>query len=630
MKNKWKYYCDRVKKIKKIYLDTKAKYAPDEELQMSSINMKAEPFEKGYFTLAVAGRVSSGKSTFINALIGEYGLLPSDFNQSTCILTEVIHSDKPYLKVIYDDDKKIEQISGKNKIKDKLKNIVAIHEGNKKIKSANPSKVVLGYPIPEEFKGWKIIDTPGVGAIGGIEDKTYDYLTDRENNIDAIIFIHKGTETAEDKELNNLIKKAFENLTEDAQKRLFLVITHAAVNSYESNRSDSRGKIVDLFTNNSQYFDKKRVLEVDNLTELLISYAKKHQSDFSKLLQEYNDNDFKGELFVPDEWKENDWKFVMDILRAIDYRLLRQKLEIIEEDYNKALREKSNFDEFRRIINDFVESEKDNAYEEIINLIKEDIGSIKESRKNDICLLQDILKEGVESNQALEKQKKDLEKKKEELENKYREIERKYSKTYVDGRFEKFKHKIKELGTCQNISSAKSKYIDICNNVEEEKKRIVDEIQSKYKEEFKKSIGNSLPLPDFNTIEKKYYNKYKNSKEEKGLWGSIKRFFHLGGRTLDENAQLKDFVKDLRVEFSTKINDYIGDLSDNISEMGIKIKDDLEESKNNQVKKNEELAKNNNDIDMCKESIEKLNNEVKEIERIESNIKDQFTKSELC
>lgn len=42
-----------------------------------TIERMAAPFIKGHFTLAIVGKVSSGKSTFINALLGCKDLLPT-------------------------------------------------------------------------------------------------------------------------------------------------------------------------------------------------------------------------------------------------------------------------------------------------------------------------------------------------------------------------------------------------------------------------------------------------------------------------------------------------------------------------------------------------------------------------
>jgi GTP-binding protein EngB required for normal cell division len=64
----------------------------------------ANPFLTGYFTIAVAGKMSAGKSTFINSLIGE-NLLPTGHFQTTSCITWVISSEKRYMEVTFADGK---------------------------------------------------------------------------------------------------------------------------------------------------------------------------------------------------------------------------------------------------------------------------------------------------------------------------------------------------------------------------------------------------------------------------------------------------------------------------------------------------------------------------------------------
>ncbi len=57
---------------------------PNDGWHNRTIERMATPFIKGYFTLAIVEKVSSGKSTFINALLGCKDLLPTGHDQTTC------------------------------------------------------------------------------------------------------------------------------------------------------------------------------------------------------------------------------------------------------------------------------------------------------------------------------------------------------------------------------------------------------------------------------------------------------------------------------------------------------------------------------------------------------------------
>ena len=60
---------------------------------------------------SVLGSTSSGKSTLLNALLGEH-LLPIDHNASTAVLCEIKYSDngKKYAVIHFEGDQEVEQL----------------------------------------------------------------------------------------------------------------------------------------------------------------------------------------------------------------------------------------------------------------------------------------------------------------------------------------------------------------------------------------------------------------------------------------------------------------------------------------------------------------------------------------
>ena len=91
----------------KQYTDLRKRIDWKDKGKSATIMRLAKPFQTGYFTIAVAGKMSSGKSTFINSLIGE-DLLPTGTGhfQTTSGITWIISSDKRYMEVTYADGKK--------------------------------------------------------------------------------------------------------------------------------------------------------------------------------------------------------------------------------------------------------------------------------------------------------------------------------------------------------------------------------------------------------------------------------------------------------------------------------------------------------------------------------------------
>ena len=79
---------------------------PNNGWHSRTIERIAQPFLKGHFTLAVVGKVSSGKSTFINALLGCKGLLPTGHDQTTCGVTYIEYGEIPEVAITFGDGHK--------------------------------------------------------------------------------------------------------------------------------------------------------------------------------------------------------------------------------------------------------------------------------------------------------------------------------------------------------------------------------------------------------------------------------------------------------------------------------------------------------------------------------------------
>ena len=66
------------------------------------LELRAKALEEGRYVLAVVGETKAGKSTLINALLGER-ILPTDVLQSSSAIVEIFKSEKKYVVVRYAD-----------------------------------------------------------------------------------------------------------------------------------------------------------------------------------------------------------------------------------------------------------------------------------------------------------------------------------------------------------------------------------------------------------------------------------------------------------------------------------------------------------------------------------------------
>lgn len=281
------------------------------------------------FNVVVAGEVSSGKSTFINALLGQE-ILPTSVLQNTNAITELYKSDVSSVEIIYGDgsketivddletediDEAVEKLKGSVSVKEKYRRIPTTilddvilqdYSTSKKTvlddylkdmleKKSNTSlaglselissyieehpadKIIrtirFGYPLKLNFDGFRLIDTPGVNATGGIQDRTYQYM----NEANAVIFIHP-IKPVESESFHKFVR---DNLTERNKDTLFLVLTHAGLYA-EGQVDDLYSEAVRLYAEDGNELAPDQIIAVDSVMQLIHSEYSEF-TDFNEL-----------------------------------------------------------------------------------------------------------------------------------------------------------------------------------------------------------------------------------------------------------------------------------------------------------------------------------------------------------
>lgn len=160
-----------IKEVKKIADDKK------DETITEDIDYELDKLSKNRFNLAVVGQFKRGKSTFINAMLGEK-IVPTAVVPLTSVVTVIKYG--PTLKVTVNFLDGSEEVIPVKEL-DKY----ATEKGNpgneKKVK-----EIVVEYPSEFLKKGVNLIDTPGVGSVYQHNtDATYHFLP----KLDAAIFL---------------------------------------------------------------------------------------------------------------------------------------------------------------------------------------------------------------------------------------------------------------------------------------------------------------------------------------------------------------------------------------------------------------------------------------------------------
>ena len=160
----------------------------------------------GVFRLLVLGDMKRGKSTFLNALIGE-NLLPSDVNPCTAILTILRYGVEKKVTVHFNNGSSPENLDFKT-----FKQRYTIDaseakelEQQKKLAFPEVSHAVVEYPLPLLEKGVEIIDSPGLNDTEARNELSLGYV----NNCHAILFVMRASQPCtlgERRYLENYIK----------------------------------------------------------------------------------------------------------------------------------------------------------------------------------------------------------------------------------------------------------------------------------------------------------------------------------------------------------------------------------------------------------------------------------------
>ena len=189
------------KELKDLYALIECKNEYKAELQkienlISDIYM---PIKKDIYMpidIMVIGKFSTGKSTFIHALLGE-NLLKMEETPTTTMITKICYGEKDIIKVIFDDN--TEKICSQKEF-----DILTATEGEKEKNFYKNIKYIECQLPCEQLKKFTVIDSPGLDAYRKNDEKiTRNFI----KNVDTLILlfdINQMNSFMENELLNNL------------------------------------------------------------------------------------------------------------------------------------------------------------------------------------------------------------------------------------------------------------------------------------------------------------------------------------------------------------------------------------------------------------------------------------------
>lgn len=189
----------------------------DRKERIAELAPSIDRFHLGLFRLVVMGEIKKGKSSFINALLGEKNLLPTLSDVATSTVFKVIYGPQKKIKVFFQMDIDTGRRQEPLEIEPHRLPEFGTESGNPR----NQKGVdFIGVEIPNALlkEGIVLVDTPGVG---GLYREHRDISWRYAPNADAIFFVVDSVESVISRDELDFLKELSTKIT----RRIFFVQT---------------------------------------------------------------------------------------------------------------------------------------------------------------------------------------------------------------------------------------------------------------------------------------------------------------------------------------------------------------------------------------------------------------------
>lgn len=515
MINNYKQTKETVLKVYEDFLPILASVKKDKETSydksLVQLEKHADNLKNDKFLLMIVGEAKSGKSTFINAYLGEE-ILPMDVKQCTSAIVEIRYGKKFVLNVTYADDT-VKKIENEEEIKKFLLENAALdddyrdipvsviniellmHKKDKKIleveikdllngiKTENlynlpeseyekkvrdyinkkhpiwntiVKKIEIQYPFADkDMKGIEIVDTPGVNADGRVGDITNKYIEEAN----AVMFLKPITGAAlESTSFKNFLKSKSADRNKNA---LFLLLSRAA-NETADNITRLHDEAIKIYPS----INPKQIIPIDSKVEL-----------FYNSIQEMSIEEIQPYIMGLAREKKLD-----AFIKAAWFDSMGDR-----DEFLRLLKELSNFNVIDDALNTFAHKAQYLAMSEFLGRLLSVIGAISDKLEEDIDLYQQKMDDPIELGHKLNTIKANLEEITLKINETVDDIAVKYSQTggiideKADDEIKKYKEEISKLNeestsSMDELEKISFRKIDIFKNFEEElQKNIVAE-----------------------------------------------------------------------------------------------------------------------------------------------------------
>ncbi|MGD1919497.1 MAG: dynamin family protein, partial [Pleurocapsa sp.] len=329
---------DRLNQIKQAINNSGLKLQLDQEIK--DIQATSQNLQDGVFRLLVLGDLKRGKSTFLNALLGER-ILPSDVNPCTALLT-ILRYGEEKKAIVYFKDNRPPQYLQLDAFKQQYTiNADEAKDLEKKDTLAFPEVeyAVIEYPLPLLAQGIEIIDSPGLNDTEARNKLSLEYVY----NCQAVLFVLRAIQPLT---LNE--RRYLENYLKDRGLALFFLL-----NGWDEIR--------------------KSLVDLDNRSELEIAENKVRQV-FKTNLEPYCQNNYQERVF-----EISALNTLRQRLKKSDADLANTKFANFTAELDKFLTQKraaTEFNQAQLVAKQICDRISENVQRRI-PLLQEDIANLK-------------------------------------------------------------------------------------------------------------------------------------------------------------------------------------------------------------------------------------------------------------
>lgn len=242
-----------------------------------------------------------------------------------------------------------------------------------------PVEVRFGFPLKYAFDELRLVDTPGVNAMGGVQDQTLEYLY----KANAVLFVLSMEGPIENSSFNDFLTNVLPNRSRDS---LFLVLSKSGSRS----EIEIEEKLLEAQSIYGANFDTRHILHVDSMLKMIVDEFDKFDSPIDiklhySTMKKHFEEQYRAERQLA--WRDEAVNF------GTKLRLLNNVLDSLDVDADKVtvlheLQRLSNFETMKDVIDHFSVQAAELQLAELLNWTKQGYQTQVEFHEQNVHLLQ--------------------------------------------------------------------------------------------------------------------------------------------------------------------------------------------------------------------------------------------------